>query len=61
MNTRPILLKNVRNNQYFTLIDRPLDPIKRLFRVYGTNTITCRDSTGLINLNDDVICFRYRA
>ena len=61
MNSRPIRLANVRNNQYFTLIDRPLEPIIRLFRNYGTNLITCRSTSGLIELSDDVLCYRYRA
>lgn len=57
---RPIRLYNLRNFEYFTLLDKPFDVCQRCYKLSGENLVACRSRSGFFTLSPDTLVFRYR-
>ena len=56
---RPIKLKTLRNNQYFTLIEKPFSPMMRMFKLMGCDCVRCKGADGYHDLPENLLVMRY--
>lgn len=56
---RPIKIKTLRNNQYFTLIEKPFSPMIRMFKLPRTNRVRCKGADGFHDYPESMLVMRY--